>query len=238
MSAISFQCKMNGYSDVTQFFVIGKMLTGLSRLDKRKDIRMPITVDILFKIIQQLSVVCLSKFEALLFTAMYTIAFFGFLRVGELVINSKKDIGHAICRSDICFKPQLDALEIHLRHSKTDQSGSGVVICIPATHNTICPVQAFRSYDCNRPNYLGVYFRHIDGSPVTRYQFVAVLKKSLEKAGIDSQHYKSHSFRIGISTSASLLGISNDDIACYGRWQSNAFKNYIRIPTYKFPNRV
>ena len=37
-------------------------------------------------------------------------------------------------------------------------------------------------------------------------------KKYLEKAGIDSQHYKSHSFIIGISTSASLLGISNDDI--------------------------
>lgn len=42
LSGIGFQCKLNGYTDVTRFFIIQKMLVGLSRLHNRVDNRLPI----------------------------------------------------------------------------------------------------------------------------------------------------------------------------------------------------
>ena len=231
ISAISFQCKINNQEDVTQNFVVKKLLVGIGRIDKRKDVRMPITLNILNKVVQALPIVCSSIFEATLFAALFTIAFFGFLRVGELVVYSVTNLGHAISRSNLKYISDPRMLEIKLCYSKTDQTGLGSVICLPSTGTSPCPVQAYCAYDSIRPNYPGIYFRHSSGKPVTRYQFVSVLKKCLDRIGVDSKYYKSHSFRIGAATSCSLVGISDEEIAKCGRWTSNAYKTYIRIPT-------
>jgi hypothetical protein len=42
--------------------------------------------------------------------------------------------------------------------------------------------------------------------------------------------YKAHSFRIGAATHAASRGYSDQDIQIMGRWHSDAFKKYIRIP--------
>jgi hypothetical protein len=41
---------------------------------------------------------------------------------------------------------------------------------------------------------------------------------------------KGHSFRIGAATAAAIQGASDEDIQRMGRWKSQAFKRYIRIP--------
>ncbi|KAJ8311103.1 hypothetical protein KUTeg_011344 [Tegillarca granosa] len=63
ISAIGYHCKISGFADVTQSFIVKKMLTGLNRIDKRRDIRMPITVDILQKILHSLPFICFSNYE-------------------------------------------------------------------------------------------------------------------------------------------------------------------------------
>ena len=42
ISAVSCKCKINGFVDPTQAFVVSKLLKGLSRLQKRSDKRLPI----------------------------------------------------------------------------------------------------------------------------------------------------------------------------------------------------
>lgn len=64
----------------------------LSRLDQRKDNRMPITTDFLEALVQVLPSVCCSIYEANLFTAMFVTAFCGYLRIVKLVQNSITDI--------------------------------------------------------------------------------------------------------------------------------------------------
>lgn len=51
-------------------------MIGLSRLDQRKDNRMPITLDILKALVQVLPLVCRSLYEATLFTAIFVTAFY------------------------------------------------------------------------------------------------------------------------------------------------------------------
>ncbi|VDH94746.1 Hypothetical predicted protein [Mytilus galloprovincialis] len=54
---------------------------------------------------------------------------------------------------------------------------------------------------------------HFDGSPLTRYQLSAMLRKSVNFCNIPNPNLlKSHSFRIGAATEASKRGINDEAI--------------------------
>lgn len=233
MSAISFCCKIRNLNDSTNSFLVSKMLTGLSRTHKRKDLRMPVTSEILCKIILALPNICSSQYESILFSSLFSLAFFGFFRVGELVQNSKITVAHALQVHNICLVPDSNSVRIFVPYSKTDQSGKGCTIQLPSSSSIICPVALLKSFLEVRPAYPGSFFKHRAGEPVTRYQFVSVLKKALLAAGIHSNLYNSHSFRIGAATAAHAAGMDGDSIALFGRWKSDCYKSYIRIPTQK-----
>ena len=91
-----------------------------------------------------------------------------------------------------------------------------------------CPVKAMETYLGIRPEGRGPLFCHIDGSPLTRYQFDAVLKKTLFESGVGARQYGTHSFRIGAATTAALKGIPAEQIMTMGRWRSDAYLRYIR----------
>lgn len=96
---------------------------------------------------------------------------------------------------------------------------------LPQTH--FCPSSTIIPFLQARPPRKPTLFVHIDGSPVTRSQFQAVLDKSLSFLQIKG-HYKSHSFRIGMATELANQGFSNEQIQELGRWRSNSFLTYIR----------
>lgn len=231
ISAISFNCKIRNLEDTTKNFIVHKMLTSLSKLNRQKDTRMPISPEILNKLLHALPSVCYSNYESFLFSSLFSIAFFGFFRVGELVQNSNISIGHALQCHNIRYVSEHNSIQIHIPFSKTDQSGRGTTLMLPAISSPTCPVKLFKSYFDIRPHFQGTFFRHINGDPVTRFQFVSLLKKALLTAGIHSNIYNSHSFRIGAATAAYSAGLDGEDIASYGRWKSNCYKSYIRIPT-------
>jgi hypothetical protein len=64
--------------------------------------------------------------------------------------------------------------------------------------------------------------------------FNSNLNLSLTWAGLDTNTYKSHSFRIGAATHAASLGYADSEIQAMGRWKSSAFKRYVRIPKVTF----
>ena len=83
LSAINFRCKYNQHAGFSQNFIVQKMLDGLKRLKKSSDTRLPITEDLLCRIVDNLPNVCSSKYEADMFSSAFSLAFHGFLRVGE-----------------------------------------------------------------------------------------------------------------------------------------------------------
>ncbi|VDI08973.1 Hypothetical predicted protein [Mytilus galloprovincialis] len=184
--------------------------------NRPKDVRLPITRDLLSKIYNVLPAVCHNDFETKLFQASFSLAFFGFLRVGELTADHKhaSTQSHAIEYNDI--KINLSSIEIRLRSSKTDQCCTGTTIVIDVRPGDVCAVFALRNYLKVRPNVAGQLFCHFDGTPVTRYQFSGVLKKSLNVLGLSQGKYSSHSFRIGAATSAAMNGLSDSEIQAMG----------------------
>ena len=125
-----------------------------------------------------------------------------------------------------------DVVELNGRFSKTDQLSHGCIVCIPTVSGRdtfLCPVRAATQYLCSSPPHHTHFLSHFDGTPLTRFQFSAILRRSLGFIGLHDSRYTSHSFRIGVTTSAAMAGIPQHEIQRMGRWQSGVFRRYIRI---------
>ena len=91
------------------------MLKGFKKLKPQKDTRLPITIDILARFPPVLSVVCSSNYEQILFKAAFYLAFFGLMRIAELVFNSSDSRKTLSCRDIVVVG---DKLHVTIRHSK------------------------------------------------------------------------------------------------------------------------
>ena len=234
ISAISHFHKLNGFYDHTKSFLVIKAVEGFRRkTPKRSDIRVPISLSLLKKLIGSLTYVCKSSYESSMSASAFSLAFFGFLRVGEFTADKKSECGsHIIQFEDFSFVNSRDSTDLHLniRSSKTDQTGAMTTLIICSNSDrSICPVRLLQTYlnirhrSLNSPLYI-----HFDGSFLSRYQFCSVLQRALSFCKIPD-HIRSHSFRIGAATEASLMGISDEVVKKWGRWSSGAFRNYIRF---------
>jgi hypothetical protein len=101
------------------------------------------------------------------------------------------------------------------------------------TNNEMCPVTALWEYCKLRGPGKGPLFCFMDKTPISRQFFTNQLQLSLKWCNKDIKNYKGHSFRIGSASHASSTGVSDEHIQLMGRWNSNAFKKYIRIEMFK-----
>lgn len=225
---ISFFCKINCFDDPCDKFITKKLLEGIRRSKtKTKDARLPVTEDLLHLLLNVLKSICNNSFETKLFKAAFCLAFYALLRIGEIA-SSNGSQKHVIGISDVYFQP-CGAMIVQIPSSKTDQIGLGATLKIDQhTGSSFCPCKLLIEYIEVRPKHVGPLFCHLNCQPITRYQFVSVLKKGLEHIGIDASLYSSHSFRIGSATTLSMKGVSDEIIMQLGRWKSNAYKGYIR----------
>lgn len=228
-SGISFFHKINSLQDPTSTFIIQKMLEGCRRSRKQNDIRAPISKDLLKSICSKLSETCSSHYEISLFKAAFTLAYFGLLRISELVYTGPLHTDRPLQLCDISYDLQNKILLIQIRKSKTDQSGKAIKLKIyPEEKGNICCVQSVLEYIKARPRSKGYLFCHLNTQPLTRYQFSSILAKCISKLGLSTVFFKTHSFRIGRATDLAINGLSADTIKKLGRWSSNTFYKYIR----------
>ena len=111
LSGISFYIKLNGWSDPSEAFVMKKMLKGFQRINSSKDSRAPITLQMFQAFPMALKNVTSSAYEALLFSTAFSVAFFGFLRIGEMIATGKSgDNSRIIQISDVVVYDTLKSL--------------------------------------------------------------------------------------------------------------------------------
>ncbi|KAK6165930.1 hypothetical protein SNE40_022736 [Patella caerulea] len=228
ISGLSFHSQINNLPDPTNSYLIKKILEGFKRSKgPTTDTRLPITYQLLTNIIGSLGNVCTTVFETKLFAAAFSLAFHGCFRVGELTFDPRNAQNHHLTLKNIRFL--RDTLDIFLGSSKTDQFGKGTQIKLNKLKDDItCPVFLLSDYIKQRPPGSGILFCHFDSSPVTAYQFSAVLKKTLNFLGINPTRYSAHSFRIGSASYGYLNGLNASEIKDLGRWKSKAYKRYLR----------
>lgn len=232
VSAVSFVHKINDWSDPACSFFIKKLLLGARKLSGDNDSRLPITVEILEKLIGVIPQVIESHYVQLAMKAMFSLAFFGLLRVGEFTSKKQgRNCKKVIQQSDVCFDKVNSKLLITLRHFKHSSPGKSITLELQKQTAKICPVTLLRSYLKVRKGAAGPLFVFPDMGAITTSFFNSNLKIILEACGFSSKYYKAHSFRIGGATIAAIRGASDVQIQAMGRWKSSAYKKYIRIPT-------
>ena len=59
---------------------------------------------------------------------------------------------------------------------------------------------------------------------------MAEIKGALELLGVDASDFNGHSFRIGVASTAATNGMEDSLIKTLGRWESDTYLRYIKIP--------
>lgn len=195
--------------------------------------RLPITPQIL----RQVKALWASKStdpDTIMLWSACTTAFFGFFRLGEIMIESSSSFDPAthLTPNDVALdcRDSPSLIQIHLKSSKTDQMRQGISVFIGSTGDDLCPVAALAAYLAIRGQSQGPLFRFANLAPLTKDKFTSTIRKALESIGLDPTSYAGHSFRIGAATTAADKGIEDSTIKALGRWKSEAFQAYIKIP--------
>ena len=130
---------------------------------------------------------------------MFTTAFIAFLCIGEIIVSD---------RSSSCIQlSQVTRLlnsggstvgfKITFRDFKHSYNCQSVQINLYHRLDT-CHVQSLEEYITRRGFSEDPFFRTMDGHPVQRRHFDAILAKALKHCELDAPIYKGHSFRIGV----------------------------------------
>ena len=147
------------------------------------------------------------SFNSNMIWAAMTLAFFGFLRLGELTFNSKFNPDIHLTRDCVNFSPltsgtAAEYITVRIKESKAHPFCLGHKITIVASHTEVCQVQAFQNYISLRPTTIGPLFIFASGKPLTKLSLTFETRKLLNQAGFNASNYAGHSCRIGAATTA------------------------------------
>ena len=224
-SAISFLHKLRGMPDPMTSFLVAKFLHGLLNVNASQDVRLPITRPILHRMLRALVVMGFSLYKTTLLRAFFLTMFHAFLRIGEA--TSKSPASSPIQYADLVIDTQGAAILLNqFKHSKVPHR----VELQRGNDPNVCPVKALEDFIFLRGRAVGPLFSTPVGRPYTATAAREDLSSVLSFCGLDNKRYKSHSFRIGAASDAALRGFSDAQIRLMGRWHSDAFRQYIRLP--------
>ena len=198
-------------------------------------VRLPITIHHLQLFYMMLAMPTTTNYDSLMLWAAMTLAFFGFLRLGELTCNSKFNSDIHLTPEDVVFSPgpqPSTSMFIRIKESKTDPFRVGHTITVGATNTFLCPVFAMKQYLARRQIVsIGPLFVNASGKPLTKHALTSETRKFLAQAGFNASNFAGHSYRIGAATTAASAKLPSWLIKTLGRWSSDCYERYIQIPT-------
>ena len=223
-----------GFSDPAKVFYVSQMLKGYNKVGFRLDSRLPITLPILDKLISAATSLEGSAYQICQFRAMCSLAFYAFLRIGEMTSVPGRDANPPLNLFQLTkllnSAGDLIAFKLTFGNFKQNYNERPFSVEVSRQPNS-CPVDLLSKYLDMRGTRPGPIFATVDGSPVSRSSFSHRLSMAIQLCGLAPSRYKGHSFRIGAASHAADKGFSDAQIRLLGRWKSNAFQRYIRVPS-------
>ena len=234
ISTISFVHKIGNLEDPTKTFLIKKAIIGQKRKESKPSYKLPITRNILHKLVQAVPFASDSSYDQVIFKAIFLFTFYACLRIGEVVEAQEK----------------MHTLQIHQISPINTKQGQGYKVKFSSykhsynltptfhlqpTNSKYCPVNALSSFLAMRPKVQGPLFIFKNKKPVSRQNVSLFLKTCLKLQGFNDKYYSTHSFRIGRATQLAKENIHDNIIKSTGRWKSQAFQGYVRPSHFVLP---
>ena len=231
LAALGHVHKLNDWQDPTNNFLIRKLQASLKRLATHSLAQLPITLEMLEDLLEQLPRLSYNRYSNALYKALFLTQYHACARIGELTISGGNttnviQLNQLSYSGDLATVTNLTIDFTHFKHSKEIRSAPITVYKKDGRH---CPVTALQHYLALRGNQEGPLFLGQNRMPVTRTQASGCLRCLLVAGGYDCSRYDTHSMRIGRTSQAAVDGWSETQIQCLGRWQSNAYKKYVRL---------
>lgn len=158
--------------------------------------------------------------------ALLLVGFAAALRRSEMV---------ALRVEDLLFDDR--GVRVHVASSKTDVSGEGEEIGVPATGTAICPVGALKAWLEAGGIRDGYVFRAVPhgglvADSLSSRSVAQIVKKHAAKVGLDADSFGGHSLRAGLITQAAKAGVREVDIMRQSRHKSvPVLRQYVRKAT-------
>ena len=171
-----------------------------------------------------------NNYDALLFRAAVSLAFFGLLRVSEFTSPSNTQFS-GLCHlglEDVAFDSRRQLMLVRLKVSKSDPFRAGTIIRIAPSRHPLCATQTMAAFlPLRRLLGPGPLFILSNGQFLTRQHIVLFLARAFPE--YPQGTLGSHSFRIGGASMLCALGVPDATIQILGRWSSSAFKKYLHL---------
>ncbi|XP_053409209.1 uncharacterized protein LOC123561397 isoform X2 [Mercenaria mercenaria] len=213
ISALAYIHNISGWKDPSKAFVVKKILFGLRKLHSA-DNRLPISYDLLVKIVKVLPQVIHDTKLRLLCQTMWVLAFFALLRIGELTVTPS-GAQNTILLKNVRFqykdrKPVgASLLLVNFKHSH----GMSATVFITRNNNkATCPARLLHKYIRNCHHKSGPLFCVPCGRPVTDKFFRSVWRDCIQKCNLNTVLYTPHCLRIGSATHAYERNMSDSRI--------------------------
>ena len=236
-STIKHVLKQDGYQWDDKKALLSSLVKGCKLENDKVKIRLPIKKNLLEMLLFEIERMFGDHgqlYLEVMYKAMFCLAYYGMLRVGELTSGP-----HTAKACNIHVGIKLDKIMVVLYTSKTHGKESvPQKIKISAINNKkkdvrfFCPVKAVINYmDIRGREYtdeLEQFFVFKDKSEVKPHHFKCTLRQLLTRINLDSSLYDVHSFRSGRTCDLERFGYSVDQIKSMGRWRSNAVYRYLK----------
>lgn len=209
----------HGFPDpLSDALQLRRLLRGIKRLKGvARNPRLPVTPSLLRRFHCLLD---LTHYDHTMLWAAILVAFFGFLRSSELL---------ALQHEDVIRRPE--GYHIIVKVSKTDPFRHGTTVKLtPSGDRILCAVTALDRLLAVSPSRKGHLFCFENRTPLTQHHLNTLIRELAGRTGVNSQLYSSHSFRIGAASAAAAAGIPDWKIQAIGRWSSDCYQRYIRLP--------
>ena len=204
--------KINSVPDPTSHFLITKALKAVLKIAASKDSRLPITLNIFHRMLDNMHYIAQSSYHAAMYKAMLAISFFAFLRPGEITSSDNNLYLHQLK----IFPSHLTLTFTHFKHYQ----GEPITITVCRSNSRNCPVLLITQYLLCRGLNPGPLFCHPSGRPVLYYTYNLIFSKIVKFLQLPGK-YSPHSARIGAATYCSSIGVPEEVIRRVGRWRSN-----------------
>ena len=179
---------------------------------------------------------------AILYKTILSTGYYGLFRIDEVTTGT-----YPVKARDVHIGVNKQKMLFILRTSKTHWSDSlPQSIKITSTNidsfrrnceknkpkqNQYCPYFLLQSYLKVRVKYLTdteSFFMYRYRTPVKAHSMCRVLKRALQKYGMELQNYSLHSLRAGRVVDLLKLGVLVEIIQKLGRWKSNTIFTYLK----------
>ena len=210
----------------------------------RKPKRLPVTLNMMKLLKTEIKKMSLNQVDKALLWTVCTVAFCGCMRIHELLARKEReyDPEFSLLNKDIQVKTitiarvETAVMQIRLKSPKEDRIGKDKIVDIYQSNGATCPLKAYKRWDRLRADHKpeNPVFRLQNGKCLTGRSFNKHLKELLGKhINYKQGKVTSHSFRAGMATLLGQIGFCDEQIMAMGRWSSDSFEKYMKLPRTK-----